>query len=96
MFNSLKIKKHVLNLNIEVQMKKKYLLSLIILIVTMYSYTMYIGLNNHDYQSYIAEKHEKDTVTVESNKDESNGIEIVIKVIDRIYQAVTMINKVAN
>ncbi len=62
----------------------------------MYSYTMYIGLNNHDYQSYIAEKHEKDTVTVESNKDESNGIEIVIKVIDRIYQAVTMINKVAN
>ena len=93
---SLKIRIHVLNLKIEVQMKKKYLLPLMILIVTMYSYTMYIGLHNHDYQSYIAERQEKDVVAVESNQDESNAIEIVVQIIDRVYQAVTMINKVAN
>lgn len=93
---SLKIRIHVLNLKIEVQMKKKYLLPLMILIVTMYSYTMYIGLHNHDYQSYIAERQEKDVVAVESNQDESNAIEIVVQIIDRVYQAVTMINKAAN
>jgi hypothetical protein len=93
---SLKIRIHVLNLKIEVQMKKKYLLPLMILIVTMYSYTMYIGLHNHDYQSYIVERQEKDVVAVESNQDESNAIEIVVQIIDRVYQAVTMINKAAN
>ncbi|HQW95344.1 MAG TPA: hypothetical protein PLU58_06050 [Saprospiraceae bacterium] len=77
-------------------MKKKYLLPLMILIVTMYSYTMYIGLHNHDYQSYIAERQEKHVVAVESNQDESNAIEIVVQIIDRVYQAVTMINKAAN
>ena len=77
-------------------MKKKYLLPLMILIITMYSYTMYIGLHNHDYQSYIAERQEKDVVAVESNQDESNAIEIVLQMIDRVYQAVTMINKVSN
>ncbi|MCB0604508.1 MAG: hypothetical protein KDC25_06550 [Saprospiraceae bacterium] len=92
----MKIRIHVLNLKIEVQMKKKYLLPLMILIVTMYSYTMYIGLHNHDYQSYIVERQEKDVVAVESNQDESNAIEIVVQIIDRVYQAVTMINKAAN
>ncbi|MCO6461481.1 MAG: hypothetical protein J5I59_08765 [Saprospiraceae bacterium] len=77
-------------------MKKRSLLLIVCLIVFAYSFTMYIGMNENNYQSYLTQQKTEQSIVNNDENDVNVSIKVFVDFIDRMYRAVAMINRAAN
>ncbi|HPB53875.1 MAG TPA: hypothetical protein PLR22_09380 [Saprospiraceae bacterium] len=75
-------------------MKKRYLPLTALLVIAAYIFTMYNGLNDSSYQAYIAQREYENSLVADNDTQTEGKSGMVIRFINGVIDAVTMIDKV--